>query len=111
MKLRTDGHSLRLRLSPADIELFKEARQLQEILHLPKGQSFTYGLYLSEQGTQADIQCSNRNIAVYLPKGDAKKWIENENMEGLYYQLPTQNEQTIRLLIEKDQPCRHTTAK
>ncbi len=109
MKLRTDHSSLRLRLGRSDMQALKETGKTEVKLHFPNKQSFTYALLLTAEASGARVRCLPNGLEIHLPKGDAKKWMENENLEGLYYKLPLENGLHTRLLVEKDYPCRHKT--
>ena len=107
MKLRTDGHSLRLRIGRSEMEQLQKENRLSTALHLPDEHTFRYSLMISPKLAQPEITFNSGHISIHLPKGEKeKKWLTDENEEGLYYDflLPSGK---FQIRIEKDFPCLH----
>ncbi len=107
MKLRTDGHSLRLRIGRSEMDELQNKGSLGTALHLPDGHIFRYSLMIAPELAQPEITFNNGHISIHLPKGEKeKKWLTDENEEGLYYDflLPSGK---FQIRIEKDFPCLH----
>ncbi len=107
MKLRTDGHSLRLRISPTEMKQLKSTGQIEISLPLPNGKSFQYALLTDATANTIEVKMTANRISIHLPKGPAQKWMEDETSEGIYARLPTNQKQALKVAVEKDFPCQH----
>ncbi len=110
MKLRTDGQSLRLRIGRSEIQQLQKNGRISTKLPLPGEQALSYSLDASEELTEAQITFDGGRIGIHLPKGETQKWMDDDNLEGLYYSLHLPKGRVLSLAIEKDYPCQHKAA-
>jgi hypothetical protein len=106
MKLRIDHQSIRLRLSKTDLEILPAKGFVAETLHLPQG-SLTFKLLITNNLNVFSVFFFNETITVEIPAHQANNWMQTDEI-GLYETLPlTHIGLSLKLLIEKDFPCKH----
>jgi len=101
MKLRILKNSLRLRLNHSDIEQLERHQRISESVYFPNSQVFRYSLTVS--GALSAF-CLENEIGVAITK-DACDCLVNLE-EGLDFQIKGDGVDALRILIEKDMPCR-----
>jgi hypothetical protein len=108
MKLRIDHQSIRLRLSEADLEKLHKQGFVAETLHLPQG-SLTFKLLMTNTCNTLTAFLDEESITVEMPDNLANHWIQTDEI-GLYETIPlTQKGLSLKILIEKDFPCKHSS--
>ena len=108
MKLRIEGNSLRLRLSEAELQQFGQKGRLEAAAAFGPGESQTLHYVLARREAIAGVtaEFTGHVITVYLPESTAQAWIDNAeaSLSGL---VDNGTAQGLKVLVEKDQDCRH----
>ena len=108
MKLRIQGHSLRLRVSEAEVAQLAETGRVAEVLRLgplPE-QGLHYVLLVSTQHQRMQAHFEDYTITVYLPQEAAARWAGSDQ-NGLEERVDLGSGASLHLLVEKDLGCRH----
>lgn len=105
MKLRTDGNSIRLRLSRTEVARFAETGLIEETVEFAPTSKFTYRLTATDTFT---INCLHdlNGILVQVPRDLAQDWA-NTNQVSLSAEQNAGTHKTLQILIEKDFQCLH----
>lgn len=98
MKIRINGDSIRMRLSPEEVESLVSKGSIIDHCSFPSGR-LTYGV-LSSNGNAIDVEYVANEIKVIIPKTDLHDWDTNERV-GFEHTT----EEGLFLLIEKDFKC------
>ena len=103
MKIRIKGNSVRLRLMQSEVAELEEKGKVSERIQ------FTFTHHLTYTVAQADIenitaQYLNNEIKVLIPIEQAKDWASS-NIVSLEHLAKIGEEETLRILIEKDFKC------
>ena len=108
MKLRIQGNSLRFRLSEQEVQQFGETGRVEEAVAFGLGpeQSLHYVLALREAVAAISVEFRGKAIMVYIPESAAAAWISNSDT-ALSGVADNGTAQGLKVLIEKDQDCRH----
>jgi|SRR6476661_869586 len=115
MKLRIEDDTLRLRLSEAEVRDFAQTGRVAATVHFGsgEGQHLTYALERGSEPaetlpteTPVQVHFEAGSLTVLVPFGLAKTWVESEQ-NGFTHDLPLATGQPLRILVEKDLPCRH----
>lgn len=108
MKIRCVTNSIRLRVRKSDLQQLTTTGQVAESLAFPNGQQLRFVLV---QATIEQAACNYEEgaITIQLPTAAVQQWVTSDEV-GLDYVFPLANQQTLKLLIEKDFPCNHTEA-
>lgn len=107
MKLRFEDHSIRLRLSEAEVAHFAETGRVAIVVPLgptPR-ESLTYALERSES-EEFRITHGAGAITVKVPATLAAHWTGTDQ-NGLSATLMMAENEPLKVLIEKDLDCRH----
>lgn len=105
MKLRCITNSIRIRLRKSDIQSLLSERKIIDEIHFPNNKKLSYGIALIDGPTYASYE--EDDIIIYLNLSIGKEWMSNQDVSlQLNYEL--HNSKTLKLLIEKDFPCKHT---
>lgn len=104
MKLRILGDSLRLRLSQSDVRELSDRGRVQETIHFGPGAALTYALVVGTAGPKLEAGYEGDTITVRIPEGDARRWIDTEQV-ALCAEQPLRDDVALRVLIEKDFQC------
>lgn len=107
MKLRIEDHSLRLRLSEAEVQQFAEAGRVAAVLPLgpTAADSLTYALERVEN-EDFRVTYGAGAITVKVPAALATHWTSTDQ-NGFSATLMMAEDQALKILIEKDLDCRH----
>lgn len=105
MKLRIQGNSLRLRVTPSEISRLIETGRIEETIHFGMSEKarLTYALEQGEQSSSVLVRCSDQEIAVILSLDEAYRWASTQEV-GIYGEVPT-SQNGLRIAIEKDFAC------
>jgi hypothetical protein len=104
MKVRWTEESVRLRISPEELERLQRGDSVEEELAL-HGDGWSAAIHPHPSETSLDF--ARGSLQMQLSRRQIQKLSEPET-EGVYFQTPT--EPPIRYLIEKDFPCVHPRA-
>ena len=105
MKLRCVTNSIRLRLRKSDIHLLVKNSELMDYLSFPNNKKLEYGITITEANSGVDYH--ENKIMIQVNSKEAGAWI-NSNEVSLNFHLPTSSGEVLKVLIEKDFPCKHT---
>jgi hypothetical protein len=107
MKLRFEDHSIRLRLSEAEVARFAETGRVCSVipLGLSDRESLTYALERSES-EEFRITHGAGAITIKVPAALATQWTSTDQ-NGLSATLMMAKSQPLKVLVEKDLDCRH----
>jgi hypothetical protein len=105
MKLRFNGNSLRLRVTPSEIARLINTGRIEETIYMgvEESQRLTYALECAPQSPPMLLRHGAREIAVIVSSDNARRWASTQDV-GLYGAVPTSNG-TLELAIEKDFAC------
>jgi hypothetical protein len=105
MKLRIQGNSLRLRITPSEMIQLMEKGRIEETIHFGADDNarLTYSLEHAEQVPSIVVRYGTQGIAVVIALRDALHWTSTQDV-GLYGEVPTSNG-ILSLAIEKDFAC------
>ncbi len=105
MKLRINGNSLRLRVSPLEVVRLFETGRLDETVHLSpdQGAYLTYSLEHSPQAAAMGIRYTPQQVTVVVSSDAARQWANGPDV-GIYGATPTADG-LLQLAVEKDFAC------
>jgi hypothetical protein len=106
MKLRIKGNSLRLRVTPSDVEQLLRDGAIQEHVQFtanPKDR-LTYEVISSVSESTATVAYRLGNITVSLPELHLKTWAGSDDV-GVYTDVALGDGQVLSVAIEKDFAC------
>lgn len=98
MKLRINGNSIRLRLTPEEVQAVSLGERIHATCKLLNG-LFSYEL---KPETDWHAEILGTNISISLPIAEASGWAENDQV-GFEYRFSN----GLLVLIEKDFQCLH----
>jgi len=106
MKLRIKGNSLRLRVTPSDVERLLRCGEIQEHVQFTAIPSdrFTYEVISSSSEAKTTVTYRSGNITVSVPEGQLKKWAGSNDV-GVYTEVALGDDQVLSVAIEKDFAC------
>ena len=99
MKLRMLGSSVRLRLTPEEVETFGRGGRLRSVACFPNGAVFVYALSITA-GDVLTARFEDDCIEVQVPRPLAESWAHSEEI-AMSGEQPTTGG-TFRILVEKD---------
>jgi hypothetical protein len=105
MKVRWTKVSLRLRITPGELEALEAGEPVVERLQFGEGQGWETAIIPSDATT--DLACVGGTVQITLSLADCCR-LSNPEVEGIYFQRAI--EPLIRYFIEKDFPCAHLRA-
>jgi len=105
MKLRINGDSLRLRVSPSEMARLLDTGRIEETIHFAREDDARLTYALEHAATAQDIGLRYRphEAAVVLSSSRARRWAESDEV-GISGHLMA-GERRIELLVEKDFAC------
>lgn len=101
MKLRINGDSLRLRLSPSEIDELIEAGSVEETIHFGPDHKLVYALALGEEEKPISASFAGYVIRVEIPRLWAVEWAQTDKV-GFEASQPVGTAGTLHILVEKD---------
>ena len=107
MKLRIEDNSLRLRLSEAEVQQFAEAGRVAAVLPFgpTDAERLTYALERVET-EEFRVTYGAGALTVKVPATLATHWTSTDQ-NGFSATLSLSEDQSLKVLIEKDLDCRH----
>jgi hypothetical protein len=105
MKLRIKGNSLRLRVSPSELEQLLQSGRVEETIYFgaEEGARLTYALEHDAQAGPMTILYRPQEVTVLISSREARNWAEGNGV-GLYGATGSANG-PLELAIEKDFAC------
>jgi hypothetical protein len=105
MKLRIQGDSLRLRVSPSELARLLDTGRIEETVHFAQQEDarLTYALEHAAVDREIGVRYTPREVAVVLSTARARQWAEGDEV-GIAGDLALGNRR-LALLVEKDFAC------
>ncbi|MGD0647594.1 MAG: hypothetical protein ABR971_06350 [Acidobacteriaceae bacterium] len=106
MKLRIKGNSLRLRVTPSDVEQLLRDGAVREHVQFTANPNdrLTYEVIRSSSGPTATVAYCLGNITVNVPEVQLKEWAGSNDV-GIYTDVAVGDDQVLSVAIEKDFAC------
>ena len=104
MKLRIRAQTLRIRISPTELEQVRQKEKIESSIHFPNGSTLSYSLEASDQ-EDTKIIFEDTVIAIRLSPTDIETITDDANV-GIQ-SMHTTAHGALDLLIEKDFTCLH----
>jgi len=101
MKVRWTSGSLRLRITPGELDAVRRGDPLRQRLDGPGG---GWTVAVDPRGASFDVRWDGATATVELAATDIAR-LADPGCEGVYSQSPG-----MRLIVEKDYPCAHPHA-
>ena len=98
MKIRWTSGSIRLRITPTEMEALQHGDMVQETLILPDG---AWSVHIVPNRPETTLVMENGALSLLLSRAEGVRLAEPE-VEGVYFQAGD-----IRYYLEKDFPCTH----
>lgn len=109
MKLRILDNSLRLRLSQAEVAQLADAQEVLAMIQFPAGNALPYRIQPSTSAEEISLRYDQDGITVAIPVAQVQEWANSE-VVGIAATNLLENNDTVRILIEKDFQCLTTRA-
>jgi hypothetical protein len=103
MKLRIKGDSLRLRVSPSEVERLIRSGRVEETIHFAPGTHLTYAIEHSAAAPCVSVSSRPDEVAVIVPTITARAWVNGVDI-GIYGTVPN-GSGLLEVAIEKDFAC------
>jgi len=105
MKLRIKGNSLRLRVSPSEMERLMSAGRVEEIVRFAPdpGAKLTYALEQAASNQEIAVRYSPQELTVVLSVESVREWAQSK-LVGIYGAVDVGSGQ-LTLAVEKDFAC------
>jgi hypothetical protein len=109
MKLRILDNSIRLRLSQAEVALLANAEEVLASTYFPAGNALHYRIVPNQAAEKINLSYDQAGITVTIPATQIKEWANSEEV-GISASNDLPNNESVRILIEKDFQCLTTRA-
>ncbi|WP_426489642.1 DUF7009 family protein [Hymenobacter sp. 102] len=108
MKLRLEDNTLRLRLDPPEVDIFRQQGRLQTTVPLGPAafEQLTYSLERDAGAPALMVRYEAGHIRVLLPTAVADQWTST-NEVSLRGSIEVADNQVLHILVEKDLGCKH----
>ncbi len=105
MKLRIQGNSLRLRLTPSEMTRLLATGRIEETICFGSAPnaSLTYALEHNARATAMSVRYTPHEVTVVLSSAAAQQWAAGQDV-GVYADAPT-TQGPLSLAVEKDFAC------
>ena len=106
MKLRIKGNSVRLRVTPSEVEQLLRDGVIREHVQFTVNSKdrLTYAVISSLSGVTTTVAYHLGNITVSVPEIQLKKWARSEEV-GVYADVALGGDRPLSVAIEKDFAC------
>lgn len=105
MKLRIKGNSVRLRLTQSEVAEFAETGKVEARTEFGGESSLVYSIESESGAENVTARFENGRLSVSVPPTIAESWAQSEE-NGIGGEQDLSAGKTLRILIEKDLPCR-----
>jgi hypothetical protein len=102
MKVRWTQESLRLRITPPELDALMRGEPVRIALTVPGGLSWRVALLPTPEMTR--LTCGDDELRFYLAFADCER-LALPSTEGVYFK--TETDPSLRYFVEKDFPCAH----
>jgi hypothetical protein len=105
MKLRIQGNSLRVRITPSEMTRLLANGRIEETICFgadPEA-SLTYALEHNARATAMSVRYTPREVTLALSSADAQQWARGQDV-GVYAEAVT-SRGVLSLAVEKDFAC------
>lgn len=107
MKIRWTEESVRLRITPSELETLQRGETIEATLRVGEG---TWQVTAQRQETTTALTMQGGHLRIMLAPTDVER-LAASDVEGIYFQTaPSEDRTPIRYCIEKDFPCVHPRA-
>ena len=103
MKLRLETDTIKLRLSPEEMDALSKEKHLIESFLINSVNKFDYSIRIVDGSETCQLQFSNASINIFIPTKKVEKWF-NSHQVGIREEIVTENNGIIVLVIEEDLP-------
>jgi len=103
MKIRIKDNSIRLRLTQSEVDLLSKKGKVEKKTHFTLKNTLIYALE-SADVTEMKATFENEKITVFIPKNDARIWVETEQV-GMECLSSIGDDAHLKILVEKDFTC------
>jgi hypothetical protein len=105
MKLRIKGNSLRLRVSPSEVQHLLSAGRVEESINFTQepDAKLTYALEQTASSREISVRYRPQEVTVVLSTESAQKWAEGQQV-GVYGSSDVERGK-LDLAVEKDFAC------
>jgi len=105
MKLRMKGNSLRLRISPSEMQRLLDTGRVEETIHFAPDNNarLTYALEHHAEAKSMSVRYRPQEVAVIISSDGMRQWAGGPEV-GLYGEMET-SDGTLELAVEKDFAC------
>jgi hypothetical protein len=107
VKVRWKHDSLRLRITPSELEDLLRGKQISERFDLSDGAVWEIAIYPNSE--ENNLRNVGPVVHVLISREDQKKLADPET-QGIYFTTDRSGRDLIRYFIEKDFPCVHPRA-
>ena len=106
MKLRIKGNSIRLRLGRSEVQRLANDGIVEEstVFGPSRHECFAYAICASAEVSAVSATFANRRLLIRVPSGMIHEWFTTDQV-GIHELQRTDNEEGLRILIEKDFEC------
>ena len=101
MKLRIENNSIRLRLSPSEVEQFGRTGKVEGTSVFGPENQLSYVLARDEAAKGIRASLENQVISVFIPQKLASEWVET-SLVSLEEEIMVAENIYLKLLVEKD---------
>lgn len=105
MKIRCENNSIRFRLRKSELSQLRAGDSVRTEVFFQTGLGFSWELWIDTAAETARATGYGSHVAVALPLEMAMQWIDSEQV-GIEFFQPIDRDQRLRVLIEKDFPCK-----
>ena len=105
MKLRMETGSIKIRLSPTEIEAFNAYHNLEEKVRITKSNYFTYVISIDDTSESCLVLFEQNALNIHVPEKKVEKWL-NSKQVGIKETIVTEEGNEIVLTLEEDLPPR-----
>ena len=112
MKLRLKGNSLRLRVTPSELQRLHLGERIQEeiVFSSDPEARLKYILEVGSHSPPVQVSFASPEIVVSISQDQMTSW-SGEHQVGIYVSLPLAEEKALEVSIEKDFACLDLTDK
>ncbi len=100
MKLRLEKNSVRVRLSPTEINMLNSNKSINEKIVISGSNAFAYYINVIERLSLCAVSFGRQSLSIDIPKHTLERWM-NSNQVGIREAISTETG-TLVLVVEED---------